>query len=281
VIVTPELGQRWMSLVPLQPQGTRPPLFFIHGKGGEVHEFAALAEQLGPDQPVYGLRAAGLDDDGAKPASVEEMAALYVREIRALQPKGPYYLGGYSIGGMIAFETARQLIQVEQEVGLLALLDTWATNLPWRIFFRSKGTYLLRRLKYHTERIMTGKVSDPWNYARDRFDVLCGYFSSNRRYRLHTTIARRVAAAFARRAEGKDYYLTLAQYYRPLPLKVPVVLFMAEDQKNDAVAWRYLAPSHLEVQPVRGRHSTLLHRESAADLAAIFRWHLTAAQART
>ena len=99
----------WRSLVPLQPLGAKPPFFLVHGWGGDVFVFLGLAQHLAPDQPAYGLQAVGLDGSSPRHATVETMAAHYVQEIRSFQPEGPYYLGGYSMGGLVAFEMAQQL----------------------------------------------------------------------------------------------------------------------------------------------------------------------------
>lgn len=117
--------QKWSSLVPVQTEGTRPPFFCVHGLGGTVLRFQALAKHMGSDQPVYGLQAQGLDGVHPFHARVEDMAEHYVKEMRSVQPDGPYYFGGYSFGGYVCLEMARRLRRVGQEVGLLALLDTF------------------------------------------------------------------------------------------------------------------------------------------------------------
>ena len=115
----------WSSLVPIQPSGSKPPFFCVHGIGGTVLRFRDLARYLGEDQVFYGLQAKGLDGRQACAASVEEMAADYLRDIRQIQPQGPYFLGGYSFGGMVALEMAQQLRAQSEEVALVALLDTF------------------------------------------------------------------------------------------------------------------------------------------------------------
>ena len=122
------------ALVPIQPQGTLPPLYLVHPVGGNVLCYAELSRRLGEDQPVYGLQALGLapgapGTPGAGTApqeTVEAMAASYVAAIRAAQPRGPYRLGGWSIGGVIAYEMAHQLRNAGEEVELLALFDSLA-----------------------------------------------------------------------------------------------------------------------------------------------------------
>ena len=117
----------WSALVPIQPGGARPPLFCVHQHTGHLFCYRDLARHLGPDQPAYGLGARGLDGIQAPWTRIEEMAAHYVQEIRALQPEGPYHLAGYCFGGAVAFEMAQQLRREGQTVALLALIEaSWA-----------------------------------------------------------------------------------------------------------------------------------------------------------
>lgn len=120
----------WSSLVPIQPNGSNPPFFCMHGAGANVLVFRSLSRRLGEDQPFYGLQALGLDGKEAPHSTVEEMAAHYIKEIRSVQPEGPYFLGGFSMGGMVAFEMAQQLLSQGQKVALLALLDTFLKHRP-------------------------------------------------------------------------------------------------------------------------------------------------------
>jgi amino acid adenylation domain-containing protein len=113
-----------LPLVPLQTFGERPPLFMIHPAGGHVICYRGLAVSLAPDQPVYGLQPRGLEDGQAPIGSLPEMAAYYVDAIRRFRPRGPYRLGGWSFGGVVAWEMARQLRAAGEDVDLLALLDT-------------------------------------------------------------------------------------------------------------------------------------------------------------
>jgi amino acid adenylation domain-containing protein len=117
-------AQEWSPLVPLQPMGTRAPFFCVHPVGGGVHYYLHLAKRLGPDQPFYALQAPGPDDPASLPqATIEELASSYVAAIRGLRPRGPYLLGGWSFGGLVAFEMAQQLTRQGEEVPLLALFD--------------------------------------------------------------------------------------------------------------------------------------------------------------
>ncbi len=114
------------SLIPLGGQGTGRPFFAVHPAGGTVFCYQPLAEHLGSDRPVYGLQAVGID--GVRPPhdDAQQMAAHYAAAIQTVQPQGPYLIGGWSLGGNLAFETARQLAQQGHEIGLLALIDCGA-----------------------------------------------------------------------------------------------------------------------------------------------------------
>jgi amino acid adenylation domain-containing protein/FkbH-like protein len=116
------------SLVEIQSQGTRPPIYFVHGAGGGMFwGYVNLSRSLGPGQPVYGLKSRGLDGR-EEFGSIEEMAAQYVADIRVMQPHGPYHLGGYCFGGNVAYEMARQFQAQGEEVALLALLNSAPAN---------------------------------------------------------------------------------------------------------------------------------------------------------
>jgi surfactin family lipopeptide synthetase C len=123
VIREREDAPQWSPLVPIQPKGTKTPFFCVHPVGGQVLCYRHLARSLGQDQPFYGLQAPNLEEVETAP-SIEEMAAQYLEEVRRVQPDGPYLLGGWSFGGVVAFEMARQLQKVGQEVSQVVILDT-------------------------------------------------------------------------------------------------------------------------------------------------------------
>ncbi len=111
------------TLVPLQPRGARKPLFFVHPSGGSVHWYVGLANYIDADQPLYGIQAKGLSAGEEIHTSIEAMAAYYVSAIRSLQPTGPYHLGSWSLGVIIAFEMAQQLVAMGESVAFLGLVD--------------------------------------------------------------------------------------------------------------------------------------------------------------
>jgi amino acid adenylation domain-containing protein len=113
----------WCSLVPIQPQGSQLPLFCIHGGGGTVLFYQALAQNLGEDQPVYGLQPLGLDGKENFHSSIEQMASHYIKEIQTVNTTGPYLLAGYCFGAVVAFEMAQQLQSEGFIVSLLLSLN--------------------------------------------------------------------------------------------------------------------------------------------------------------
>jgi amino acid adenylation domain-containing protein len=117
-------SELWSTLVPIQPNGKKPPLFCIHGGDGNILAFKNLVEYLDTEQPIYALQAHILDGKQHIRHRIEDIATEYIQQIRNVQPQGPYYLSGYSVGGVIIFEMAQQLITQGEEVALLALFDT-------------------------------------------------------------------------------------------------------------------------------------------------------------
>jgi amino acid adenylation domain-containing protein len=110
-------------LLPLQPGGIKPPFFCVHPAGGSPLCYLNLASQLGSERPFYGFQSPGLLDQREPLTDVKEMAALYVEAMRAVQPTGPYLLGGWSSAGPTIFEMARLLEKQDEKVAVLAFLD--------------------------------------------------------------------------------------------------------------------------------------------------------------
>lgn len=120
----PGTFQSRSPIVALQTQGSGMPFFCIHPGSGNILCYSHLVHHLGSDQPFYALHDLDIHEDVFPEVSIEEMATCYLKAIRTIQPVGPYALGGFSFGGIVAFEMAQQLSMQDQEVGLLALLDS-------------------------------------------------------------------------------------------------------------------------------------------------------------
>ncbi|UKO97051.1 amino acid adenylation domain-containing protein [Nostoc sp. UHCC 0870] len=173
----------WSSLVTIQSgSSAKRPLFLIHALGGNVIGYQTLVRHLGAEQPVYGLQAQGLDGKQAPHTRVEDMASHYIQEIRTVQPHGPYLLGGFSSGGIVAYEMARQLVAQGDRVALLAMFDTYNPSLYinhpsllrtlyvyWLTLLRlpsvDRRNYALAKIDWF-QSMLTGKPSskfDLWN----------------------------------------------------------------------------------------------------------------------
>jgi pimeloyl-ACP methyl ester carboxylesterase len=109
---------RYQTLMPIRTKGSSPPLFCVHGQP------LRIAQRLNPDRPIYGLSHVYHSDFlDEMPESIEQLAAQYLSDIRLVQPNGPYHICGFSAGGMIAFEIARQLREDGDTIGTLLLIE--------------------------------------------------------------------------------------------------------------------------------------------------------------
>ena len=248
----------WSSLVVIQAGGSKRPFFCVHDIGGGVLVFRDLARRLGPEQPVYGLQAQGLDGKRPCHTRVEDMAAHYIAEMRSAQPEGPYYLGGLSFGGAVAFEMARQLHAQGQEVGLVALFDTFPTNYKPNVSLIVKFLFLPSRLK--------------------RFYLL------RKVKNLRRNLGRRISNLFLPRAQRnvRTACLEAAKHYAVKVYPGRVVLFRAKDKSlktfNDLLlGWNEWALGGLEIHEVAGDHISIITEPKVSDLAR----HLTDCLERT
>lgn len=119
------------TVVPIQPRGSKVPIFCVHPYTGLVFCYRELARLLARDQPFYGLKALGIEDGEEPLTRVEDMATLYLAAVREVQPHSPYILMGWSFGGMVAFQMAHELKTQGEQVAFLGLLDTYTpSHLP-------------------------------------------------------------------------------------------------------------------------------------------------------
>ncbi len=275
------------SLVAIRAQGSKPPLFALHGVGGTLRGIRSIFQYLGPEQPVYGLRSQGLYGDRVVHNSIEEMAAHYIAELHLVQSQGPYYLAGHSFGGALAFELARQLQVNGHEVAFLAMVDTYRGDLLgrrpiaervgvhlrnlFRLDFRDKRAYLQPRLKRLADRFQQARIAPGvfgYRAAASSLEpgvVRCEELNSS---------AIRVANELA--------YLR----YAPQPYEGRVTVFWAEgDQLADRypidprLAWKGLARGGFDIQVCPGDHMTMLEEPLVRVLAERFKERLANAQA--
>ncbi|MFP2913376.1 thioesterase domain-containing protein, partial [Pyxidicoccus sp. 3LFB2] len=264
--------REWTPLVAIQKGGTGVPFFCVHGAGGNVLNFRELAGTLGKDQPFYGLQARGVDGKLPPAESIEEMASIYLESIRQVRPKGPYMLGGYSGGGVVAYEMAQRLKAMGEEVSLVAFLDTFHPRTQERRLslterlqaIREEGpAYVTNRLRRKVERDGNRLVSQlKLRWYEQRGESLP--------------------------IELRDLQLTerfqyLASRYNPRPYTGPVTLFRAQEispiysHMGATLGWEPLVPT-LRIREVPGDHDSLVREPNVHVLGRMLRAALDEAQ---
>jgi thioesterase domain-containing protein len=220
------------AIVPLQPAGSRPPVFAVPGHNGDVFCYRALSQALGKDQPVYGLQPPGVDGRQAPLTSVEALAAYFAEQIRAFRPQGAIILAGFCAGGTVAFELAQQLIAGGAAVDSVALFGS-----PYPAFFSA--------------------TAQTWRRIALRLDGLKKHLAALARGNLKH-FAERWRKRQARAATAQDPVLALraavegatveaVRRYRPAPFSGCVKLFLP---------CRSWARSHLARRWRRAAHRT-------------------------
>src|ERR1700691_5217677 len=162
----------WSPLVTIRDSGSRPAFFCVHGAGGNVLIYRELSENLGSDQPFYGLQSQGLDGSYLPLTRIEDMATLYVKAVRRQQPHGPYLIGGYCGGGLIAFEVAQQLQSEGEEIALLALLDTMNFSHIPPLSIWNRAYYSCERVWFHAANFMRLDFKGKVSFFREKIQVL-------------------------------------------------------------------------------------------------------------
>ncbi len=161
----------WETLVEVQTGGSKPPLFLVHGAGGNVLLYRELATHLGSNQPVYGFQSQGLD--GEKPAvtTVEEMASLYVERLKKAYPNGPYMLGGYCMGGSVALEMAQKLRAQGDEVPLLVFFETYNYSKIKPMSKIDNLYYYLQKVDFHWRNFCLLSSNEKWRFVSEKAKV--------------------------------------------------------------------------------------------------------------
>jgi amino acid adenylation domain-containing protein len=262
-------GDRDKLLVELRPGSGGPATFWVHPAGGLALAYQDLARHLGTGGPFFGFRARGLEEGQSADECVEDMAAAYVAALRQAQPEGPYVLGGWSMGGLVAYEMARQLVEQGQEVRRLFLLDT---SLPGSggekhgADTESRLMALMARehgLDVSAEELEQlpppQRLSRLLERAQGQGLVPAGLPPEQ----LEPMVSRLLAVFTASLRAARDY--------RPKPYAGNVVLVRAGDAGADAASkldwgWERLAGS-VEVEWVPGTHHSLVREPHVRTLA--------------
>ncbi len=265
-------GERHASLVGIQPRGSRPPFFCVHPAGGTVFCYSALARQLGTEQPFFGLQSQGLNGEQPPHSRLEDMATEYIAAMRSLKPNGPYLIGGWSIGGVVAFEMARQLEKAGQAVDLIALIDS---DFPEKNPPKLDPVKFLIEFALHSGLDVTIDELLPLSTEEQLVIVLdkakkAGLFPAELKVSEFGHVFRNYAQVF-------EANIRATRAYEPTSARNHVVLFRASELAESVAYepkyyWADLVPV-VETRRVPGDHYTILREPNVSTLAR----HLEAA----
>lgn len=261
------------SIVLMQPTGTAPPLFIIHGDMGDILGFRKLAILIGTDRSIYGIQAQSLLAGHSALLRLEDQAAYYLSEIRKIQPRGPYYLLGYCFGGKIAIEIAHQLRALGEQVEMLGLLDAYLRDHIMRIqqndSMRMRLDRSIASLLYHLQPLSLGKK---FTYLPKK---LLGR-ALGRIYKLASSLGFRSVPSFMKNTENISK--VAAMNYRIRPWPGPMTLFRASIQSDPRLprdlGWTSLAEGGVEVYEVPGNHNLPFEEPGVQLLAELLRSRL-------
>jgi thioesterase domain-containing protein len=268
-------------LVPIQPQGSLPPFFCVHPVGGGVFCYRELARCLGSDQPFYGLQARDLIRGQQPHSDLTGMAADYVEAIRAVQPEGPYRLGGWSLGAVTAFEMAQQLVRQGHEVSRLVLIDSFAPQLM-------NEALLQQPAKSETE-LTEQEALDALNElcrTGTRDQIKAAFEDVRQSGFLPPEIALQDFPDWLQSCQAR---VQLVRNYQatPFPGRIVLIKTSEAEYKNKLASaerqrdpdpnfgWSELAAGGLDVSVVAGSHYTVVLEPYVSDLARVLARYLT------
>jgi amino acid adenylation domain-containing protein len=267
-------------LVSIQPLGSRPPFFCAHAVGGSVFSYVTLARRLGPTQPFYALQARGLMGLQEPHTRIEEMAADYIRAIRQVQESGPYLLGGWSMGGLVAYEMACQLQRQGQQVALVALFDS-ITPYTARFGQENEEEMQVAHFAFHlglTPAEMANVSEELLSFSEEiQLKHLFELAQSKGIFPKGFNLAQLHHLFKVYRSNNEA-----ALAYRPRACSAPLALFRAaetmdEELTDTTYGWSQLAEGSLEIEVVTGNHFTMLEEPHVSLLAQKLRVRLAQA----
>ncbi|AWG22183.1 hypothetical protein FFWV33_12000 [Flavobacterium faecale] len=257
-------------LVPLKPNGTKTPLFIVHGSGLNILNFAHVINHFDEDQPVYGFQGIGPNGYDNWFQSVEEMAAKYIEYVVEINPTGPYALSGFSFGGIVAFEMARQLESQGKEVSLIAVLDTYVDA---AYYCRTPGQKKLRRIydRNYRRADYFCQMLTSWKSFKTRINSKTTYIQK-KYFGPKTGLPEHEAHAMELFIEADQMVDKIVDRYHLLPQQFEVELFRAADDKGyklDAshLGWKKAALKGVNIHNISGDHDCIVDPPNDKTLA--------------
>jgi len=257
-------------LVAIQPHGSKPPLFFVHPIGGNILCYYELSRYLGSEQPFYGLQSPGLNGECEPYTRVEDMAAHYIESLLIIQPRGPYLLGGWSMGGFVALEMAQQLQRQGDKVALLAILDSPDPVSRSGIDDDDFGRVLSKIAmddEFSVGRTLSGSLSKPLNHLLKQAGVF---------HLLNSSFEFQQNSYFVK--VFKSNLIALLSYV-PQVYSNRIIYFQAEDTVANnshslTLGWDQISSEPIEIVVVPGSHQTMVTNSHVRVLAERLKLYL-------
>ncbi|BDA74266.1 amino acid adenylation domain-containing protein [Calothrix sp. PCC 7716] len=272
------------SLVPIQPHGSKRPFFYIHTIYGSLIYSLNLLSKLDADQPVYGLQAKGLDGMESPHTCIEDMASHYIKELKTIQPHGPYFLGGWCAGGVIAYEMAQQLYAQGETVELLTIFDAYppkmipeankaVNSVPIQIKSSRIHQSILklkdiikRNRSFFSTLTPQQQIKSIWQKINHRIRERIKENIYQFYVRMNLTLPRAFLNLAVRDAIAQAY-----KNYYPTVYPGKVIFFRAIEQTKEHThyleRWEELAAGGLEIHDIPGHHDTIMSEPHVQVLA--------------
>jgi len=262
-------AKTWSALVPIQPNGSRLPLFCIHALGPSLLFYRQLAAYLGPDQPFYAMQSPLESQSQAHEPSIEELASIYLKELQTFFPEGPYLLGGASLGGLIALEMCQQLNAQGKKPGLLILFDAAVPGCDDHVPAKEQASRHWQNLRSQGAAYLLQSIaakSEYWRFRLHRSAQAAGCLC----YHL---VGHSLPASLRYLQVEEAHKRALARYtVQSYPGKI--TLMRAADvretvgtRRNPTLGWETLAGGGLEIHDVPGGHTSMFEEPNVRTLA--------------
>ena len=278
-----ETNISWKSLVPIKPNGNKHPVYLVHGAGLNVLLYSTLVQYMDKEQPIFGLQAKGLDGKEKPLETIEEIATHYNNEIIEHNPKGPYALAGFSLGGLIAFEMARQLHNSGKKIVFLGMFDTVA-------YSSLKNYSKLKRISYRVRFTINLLIYNTLLFfkesLKEKLEIFIYKWKSIKRKTNTIIYKQRVKVAQIKSSEGKKDELPKYLYnvhevnniagdnYILKPCDIKVDLFKAKHrtfyiEEPITFNWKKYANKGVNLYDVPGKHSSIFAPPHDVEFAKI------------
>jgi acyl transferase domain-containing protein/thioesterase domain-containing protein len=274
-IAEKQTQKTWTALVPVQPNGRKVPLFCVHAVGGDVLFYEQLARALGPDQPLYAFQSPLVAAPDRRDLTMEEMASLYVKEMRAFYPEGPYLLGAASYGGFVLYEMARQLQQEGVTPGIVLMFDVKVPGSDERFSTGVKVARFGRNIRDGGVPYLVRKAREKCAYFREKLMEGVVYPAA---VRVHRITGRPLTAALRFFWVSQGHWHTLRSYaFNPFPGKITLIratdrgMEVLGAREDRTLGWGRLALGGVEIIDVPTKHMLMLFEPYVASFAETLR----------